>query len=298
MIKAGVDWGSSSLRAYRLDGQQVIDTVSSDRGIKTLKAKNKETQFEHVLFNLVGDWLEPGDGIILSGMVTSVNGWVETPYLPCPVSCAALASNLTHKIIRECDLYFVSGVRQDSPQPDVMRGEELQLLGEGAQHSHSLVIMPGTHSKWAQLRDGTIEQFRTIMTGELFDVMRNQTLVGQLADGTDWHQAAFTNGVEQGFTSQTIISDLFTCRSGVLLNQLAAEEIHSYLSGLLIGNEIKEGISITTDFSEITLIGADSLCDKYRLALTHLNLNASIQNENPLQDAAAKGYLQLMQDIN
>ena len=298
MIKAGVDWGSSSLRAYRFDAQKVIDTVASERGIKTFKSQNKDTQFEHVLFNLIGNWLQPGDGIILSGMITSVDGWVDTPYLPCPVSCTALASNLTHKVIRDCDLYFVPGVCQSSPQPDVMRGEELQLLGEGDQHNNTLVIMPGTHSKWAQLKHGTIQQFRTIVTGELFDVLRNQTLVGQLAAESEWHEKAFTNGVAQGYTSQTIISDLFACRSGVLLNQHPAEDIDSYLSGLLIGNEIREGLTIATDISEIALIGSDSLCDKYRLALNHLNLDTVVQNENPAQDAAATGYIKLMQDIN
>ena len=297
MIKAGIDWGSSSLRAYRFDGQQIIDTVNSDRGIKTFKAKNRDSQFEHVLFNLIGDWLQPGDGLILSGMITSVNGWIETPYLPCPVSCSALASNLTIKTIREYDLYFVSGVCQTSPHPDVMRGEELQLLGEGTQQENMLVIMPGTHSKWAQLAAGTIENFRTIVTGELFDVLRNQTLIGQLADGSDWHEKAFLNGIEQGYRSQTIISDLFTCRSGVLLQHHNAEAIHSYLSGLLIGNEIREGMVMATESSMIKLIGSDTLCDKYRLALNHLSLTTVTQDENPIHDAAASGYLQLMQSL-
>lgn len=296
MIKAGVDWGSSSFRAYRFDESgRVIDTLSTALGIKfvsdDLSNQHKGiNKFEHTFLDLIGHWLEPGDTVLLSGMITSVNGWCETPYLECPVSLSAITAQMTEKQVNGISLQFLPGVCQRSPKADVMRGEELQLIGALQSREKTTMVMPGTHSKWAIAEQDSLLEFRTIATGELFDVLLNHSLIGQLATGDQWRQERFIEGVATAYHSGGIVSELFACRSGVLLNSLEALSVSSYLSGLLIGNEIREGMAITGHSEHVTLIGNNSLCTHYRDAFQHLSLAADM----PTADAAESGFVKLI----
>lgn len=309
-IVAGVDWGSSSFRAYHFDHGKIIDSITAPKGIKFIdqSADKKTDRFEQVLFDLIGDWLEPGDGVLLSGMITSVNGWVETPYLECPVSCHEVATRLTCKSVRGIDLHFLPGVCQRVPHADVMRGEELQLLGAGSNHTTNLKVMPGTHSKWAFTDSDTLLHFQTVMTGELFDALYNHTLLGQFSSGEQWHNASFVSGVERGYKSNALVTELFTTRSGVLLNEIEAEYSHCYLSGLLIGSEIREGLAMlpTIESVSVTLLGTDTLCDRYTTAFEHLAIEVSqftatqpsLDNSSTINDAAAAGFSMLINNFN
>ncbi|MFT5111098.1 MAG: 2-dehydro-3-deoxygalactonokinase [Parasphingorhabdus sp.] len=267
MIAAGIDWGSSSFRAYRFDSSgSHIDSVEGDCGIKFVEAQN----FEKLLLDKVDTWLDPGDTVLLSGMITSRNGWIESPYISCPANLQDLIHGGLTRQIRDINLVFLPGLCQNQP-PDVMRGEELQLLGAD---SDGLSVIPGTHSKWAEIKNGTVKQFCTIPTGELFEVLCNHTLIGALIEKNIFNPSAFTEGVDRGYRNNTIISELFSTRSAVLLQQRNEVEAYWWLSGLLIGNEIREGRSLVANFTgSILLIGSESLCEKYQVALEHLGID-------------------------
>lgn len=280
MIKAGVDWGSSSFRAYRFDQHgELTDELSRPLGIREIKPASGEV-FEQVLFDTLGHWLVEGDTVLLSGMITSRGGWQETPYLACPVDVSRVAREGVEKTVRAVQLRFLPGIKQEKPGPDVMRGEELQLLGASLTGERRVVVLPGTHSKWALLNGSVLDQFHTLMTGELFDVLLRQTLVGALGRSTDFHQTAFLAGVKQGFNTRTLVSDLFGLRSAVLLGHQEAGQLHSRLSGLLIGSEIREAQTLlpmpgTSADIPVALIGSDALCSLYETAFSCLGIQAA-----------------------
>ncbi len=289
MVKASIDWGSSTFRAYRFDDNSAIaEVITRPLGIKNINSTgNSPDRFESALFNEIGHWLEPGDTVLLSGMITSVNGWYETAYLECPADVSALSARTVTLTCRGVALHFLPGVCQQTPYCDVMRGEELQLLGACDRSGTEIAVMPGTHSKWATIEDGKIHSFRTIPTGELYQVLLTRTLIGQLADDHNCTDH-FIEGVTLGYKTTQIISELFSCRANVLMSKLPAGGVPSYLSGLLIGNEIKEG-TVQHDAPAITLIGDLSLCDRYQSAMEHVGLTVP----NKIVDAAAAGFSRL-----
>jgi len=182
-------------------------------------------------------------------------------------------------------LLFLPGVSQTEPA-DVMRGEELQLLGACIDQASGMYVIPGTHSKWAWIQDATIECFRSVPTGELFDLVINHSLIGAATAKGSWDESAFVDGVSRGYHRSTLVSDLFTARSRVLLGQQAGEAAYAWLSGLLIGNEIREGGELVSEAPDkLTLIGSESLCQKYRVALDHLGTASQIASGNVTLDA-------------
>lgn len=279
----GVDWGSSNLRAYLLDGSGVVvDRFSSTTGVKGLLPH----EFESCLFGQLDHWSGTADKIFLSGMVTSRNGWVESPYATCPTPVGRLLDLAVCKNLRGKKLYFMPGVSQLVPQPDVMRGEEMQIMGLGPLIGRHLIILPGTHSKWVVVNDGVIERFCTIMTGEVFDLLLNHSLAGRLARDRSMNGSAFLEGIQRGHVSGSPISDAFGARARVLLGAMAADATSAYLSGLLIGNEIREGaLCLNAGFTNVTLIGEPSLCDLYRLALHSLGYH-DVKVANATSEAA------------
>lgn len=322
MIKAGIDWGSSSFRAYRFDqSSTIVETVATQAGLKFVAdASQGETcPFQECLFNTVGHWLTPGDTVLLSGMVTSRSGWQETPYLSCPADLSSMMDHAVTKTVNEVQFIFLPGLSQLIPSPDVIRGEELQMLGASqtlvstarstSSSTDVVCILPGTHSKWALLKDGDVQRFHTIATGELFELLTQHSLIGAFATDGIASQTAFTDAVSQGYNSDTVISDLFSCRSGILLNVLETQDVKDRLSGLLIGHEIREGMSLLTQSvrtessSSMTpdmnlamslgLIGSDQLCARYLLAFQHLSIDATLIDI----DAAAMGFQELMRRL-
>jgi len=279
----GIDWGSSSFRAYRFDENVLlVDTIESKTGLKHVN----DNTFEAHLFSLIGQWVQPHLTILLSGMITSRNGWVETPYMCTPANPNNLLAHSVKQIIRGIPCYFLPGLSQTKPRCDVIRGEELQLFGATQYISNALVVMPGTHSKWAQVINGEVISFQTIVTGELFDVLLNQTLVGQLANKDKLHIKTFERGVRCGFESSTIITELFQCRAGVLLEEITEDQVHSYLSGLLIGNEISEGLRSTDNLqSTVVLVGSEELCENYQNAFKCLNIKTDQSPSNTTSSA-------------
>ncbi|MFT4249598.1 MAG: 2-dehydro-3-deoxygalactonokinase [Pseudomonas sp.] len=278
-----IDWGTSSLRAYRLDAHgQVVDTRRSDQGILASAGR-----FADVLRELVGEW--PGE-LLLCGMIGSRNGWIELPYLPCPANTAALAATMQlHEdaALPGRRLWFVPGVatRVQAGVPDVMRGEETQIvgllptLGTG---KHTLCL-PGTHCKWARIENGTLVDFVTTMTGELYALLRGHSLLGKLMDGDDaLHEAGFALGVARSGEAGGLSHHLFGTRTLGLFERLPAAALASYLSGILIGHEIRERHSIG---DVVHLVGSAGLSQRYARALSLLGIGSMRHGE----DLAATG---------
>ena len=263
-----VDWGTSNFRAYRFaaDGS-IADTHQAAAGILTVPPGG----FEAVLEREIGAWLDGPAEVFLSGMITSRNGWVETPYVELPASLAALAAGAVVRSTRRgTALHFLPGVAAHSPLPDVMRGEEIQIFGSVGPGEDATLILPGTHSKWARVEGGRLTAYRTFMTGEAFAVLKGHSILGRLMpEGAASPAGAFAAGVRQALanTSAGLLSDIFTTRAGALLASFPPEEIAERLSGILIGHEIRGGLSLGWPAGDLILVGDAALCARYGAAL-------------------------------
>ena len=267
----GIDWGTTSFRAWRMgQGGEVLETVSDGPGI--LAAAQLPGGFRQALEESIGGWLGSAP-IIASGMITSRNGWVETPYLPLPLDAAALARSLTpHE-----GIHFVTGAVSDpdGPAPDVMRGEETEIIGHLADGGgDGLFVLPGTHSKWAQAEGGQLVAFRTVMTGEVFAALRDHSILGRLIQPGAGSDDAFRRGVEAGRHGGALLGRIFSARTLALMDRLAPEEIADYLSGLLIGDEVAQGARDAT--GPVTIIGRGDLAARYQTAFAVLGIDAQI----------------------
>jgi 2-dehydro-3-deoxygalactonokinase len=292
----GLDWGTTSFRAYRIDGDgAVLESRSAPAGI----LKVPDGGFEAALEREIGDWLEaePGLPMIASGMITSRQGWIEVPYCPCPAGRAELAAGLhRHETGRGRAIHFVPGLSIIGPDdvPDVMRGEETQIVGAiGNDAGRRLLALPGTHSKWARAEDGRIVSFATFMTGEVFGVLKEHSILGRLMAGDQADDQAFARGLahaRQG--AGGLLRKLFSARTLGLFDRLPAEGIASYLSGLLIGTEIAEAAgSLELPDVEITVIGEGALCARYLTAIAA----AGLHGRRTVEHASARGHYVIAQ---
>ncbi len=299
----GLDWGTSSLRGYLLaaDGS-TIDSVTRPWGIQHLPAGG----FGEAFAGLAGEWRsrEPTLPIVAAGMVGSRQGWREVPYVDCPADTAAIARGLLAFDCEAGRIYLVPGVIQRGPLPNVLRGEETQIMGalarEPALGRESLVVLPGTHSKWVRVRDGQITNFDTFMTGELFAVLREHSLLGKPAReagadaiSADAKAAAFIRGlaVARESGAEGIAGRLFTTRSLYLTGELPAAATLDYLSGLLVGEEIRSAVAgdPSGHLPSILLVGEPALCGRYQQAIAAMNMPAA----RVLADSAAAGLWQV-----
>jgi 2-dehydro-3-deoxygalactonokinase len=270
-----LDWGTSSLRAYLLgEGGAVVEERHKPWGILHLP----EGGFAGALQALAGDWLAatPGLPIIASGMVGSAQGWREAPYADCPADVAALAAQLQRfEALPGLALHIVPGVRLRGARPDVMRGEETQIVGalarEPALASRALLVMPGTHSKWVQVEGGRIVAFHTYMTGELFALLREHSILGRPAreaGGGVASDLAFEQGLaavrDGGAAGASAL--LFSARTRVLAGELQAAHSLEYLSGLLLGEELRCALPAAAEAAPM-LVGDAALCARYGHAL-------------------------------
>jgi 2-dehydro-3-deoxygalactonokinase len=286
----GIDWGTTSFRAYRIDaGGTVLEAREAPAGILAVR----DGDFEGVLTRAIGAWLaaEPEAPVIASGMITSRQGWLEVPYCPCPAGSAQIAAALMRHPTRP-DLHFVPGLSLigEGGVPDVMRGEETQIVGEiGDQPGRHLLVLPGTHSKWARAEDGVITWFATFMTGEVFAVLKEHSILGRLMQGEVDDHAAFARGLAYARGGEGgLLRRLFSARTLGLFDLLPEAGIASYLSGLLIGSEIEEALAcldVPTGEIEVRAIGGSKLAWRYRNALAAQGLRARPARD----DASARG---------
>lgn len=286
----GVDWETTSFRAYLIaeDGR-ILDRRSGASGI--LQVPDRD--FAGVLEQQVRPWHAAARSapIILSGMITSRQGWQETPYLACPAGAADLAAALERRETGLGRVHLVAGLRTEDAEgvPDVIRGEETQIAGLALDHERDLrVVLPGTHSKWADVRGGRIAGFQTYMTGEVYGVLREQSILGRLMTGERHDPAAFARGLDAaGPGGRGLLRRLFSARTLGLFDRLPGEAIGSYLSGLLIGTEIAEALADGRSADPLVVVGESALAGRYLEAFRHVGVAA----EPAPDDLAARGHL-------
>ncbi len=300
----GVDWGTTSFRAYRLaDDGAVTDRIRADRGIMQVG----ERGFAATLRDAVGGWINDGERrVLLSGMAGSRQGWVEAPYLPCPAGLPEIAAGLISipdagRVPGQgcdtqgqgCDIRIVPGLRDTDAggTPEVMRGEETQILGALDQVGpDALVCLPGSHSKWVRLRDRAIASFETFLSGEAYAAIRGGTILGRMmvADARD--DTAFLRGVERSRDGH-LLHHLFGVRSLTLDGRLSERSSASYLSGLMIGHEVGAALG---KGGTVHLVGEPGLTALYEMALRSFGARAVVLSEN----AAAAGLHAIGQRVD
>jgi len=287
------DWGTTNLRAWVVgeDGR-VSARQDFALGVSRLSPGEAAARFADTVRPALSAETLPA---ILCGMIGSNLGWEEAPYFDCPADLATLAAGLRRVNAPGPPVLIVPGLRCERPEggPDVMRGEETQILGWAAsapEHSQGerLICHPGTHAKWARLSQGRIDRFVTAMTGELFDILRKYSVL-QVRDGDgDDDEAAFDQGLEAAGDGAALASRLFTARARVVGGGMPREAVKSYLSGLLIGADVAATPALLDAGSRepVVLIGDLGLCARYRRALEARGVATSTHDGD---DAALAG---------
>ncbi|WP_202884374.1 2-dehydro-3-deoxygalactonokinase [Halomonas sp. YLGW01] len=302
-----VDWGSSNLRAWALDGDdRVVAQASRPRGMLGLAPDD----FERVLLEVIGDWLPAATqgqaiDVLICGMAGARQGWVEAAYLPLEQGATdpldRLGSQLKPVTTQDARLHvqIVPGLCQRAAPDggdafDVMRGEETQLSGLVARRPgfEGAVCLPGTHAKWVRLEAGHVSGFTTFMSGELFKLLSHDSVLkhslgaaeraGSLAD--EAQRAAFLDGIDTAMAApERLSAELFGIRARDLLDtRLPADEargtrLGARLSGLVLGLELAGATAGLPAGSQVVLIGDEALCRRYRLALEYLGFSVEIE---------------------
>jgi 2-dehydro-3-deoxygalactonokinase len=285
----GVDWGTSSFRAFRIDAAgRIVDKRSGPHGILSVS----DGDFAGVLTKQLGDWLDGSrPPIVMSGMVGSRQGWIEASYVTCPAGLGDLAAGLVPAAFEGAHVRVVPGVETATEtMRDVMRGEEAQVFGAlaslGAESGRFL--LPGTHSKWVRVEAGRIAGFSTYMTGEVYAALRNHTILGRLMEEGGDTPAAFVRGVRDGAKAGgpgALLHRLFGVRTAGLFGDVPGADLPDYLSGLLIGAEVADAGQ--RDSRPVRIIASEDLARRYGMATAELRIGAEIVDP----DCVAAGHL-------
>jgi 2-dehydro-3-deoxygalactonokinase len=257
-----VDWGTTNRRAYLIESSGACSgEFEDDQGIMAVAAGGFPEAVAEVRRRL-GD--KP---LLLAGMIGSNRGWVEAPYAPCPAGIDEIAPRLVWPGEREAIVPGVCFVGDG--RADVMRGEEVQLIGavaSGAIPVDSLVCHPGTHNKWVEVAGGRIASFRTVMTGELFNLLKEHSILADLLQAEVSPNEPFRAGARHGLEQADVAAELFSIRARVLLGQAPREQAGAYASGLLIGSDVRIGLGERRG-ATVTVMGRPELTALYAAAL-------------------------------
>ncbi|AMM23461.1 2-dehydro-3-deoxygalactonokinase [Variovorax sp. PAMC 28711] len=265
MRLVAVDWGTTSLRGALLDADgAVLETQSHPRGILSVSKGG----FGEVFDSLFGAWMQPPNTrCLISGMAGSQQGWIEAPYCACPATPADVGHAIVD--IEHGRIAIVPGLQcEHDGVPDVMRGEEVQIFGAMALAGleDGVFVLPGTHNKWVTVQRGRVTGFRTFMTGEFYALLGQHSILARMLDAdAPLDGAAFLQGVTQSGNGEGLLHNAFSARTLPLFQRMPVAEVASYLSGVLIGEELRtQSLRATGD---VVLIGTPSLTDRYALAL-------------------------------
>jgi 2-dehydro-3-deoxygalactonokinase len=303
-----LDWGTTSCRAYLMDGADAVcDVRTSSRGVMAVTAdaaqtgRDRAAAYEHELDALCGDWLRGSPRVVMvaCGMIGSDQGWTTAGYLDIPVDLLTAALPLAGVETRWGRLHIVPGLVRGGTLPDVIRGEETQILGAllaepsaDAARDARLIALPGTHTKWALLDSGRVRDFRTSLTGELFGLLLSHSILGRSStpiDHIDW--AAFDRGLEVagGHDGEVgVLGTVFSTRALRLTGLLPPTGVADYLSGLLIGDDLR-GVRpwLRAATPPVLLCGATGLNQRYARALTRLGVPSSVVDADATPRALA-----------
>jgi 2-dehydro-3-deoxygalactonokinase len=276
MQRLGIDWGTSNRRAYLLDSRgEIVRQHADDAGI--LKVDGR---FGASLRDLLATMQLESADIIMSGMVGSRNGWQQVPYLNINRPLSAL-----HEALTEIDpglpgvrCRIVPGYEYVDPNglPDVMRGEETQVLGtQQLSAASGWFLLPGTHSKWVRVEDGYIREFLTFMTGEFYALLSQHGTLSKIMSGQEAVPSAFEEGLRAAPLG-TLMHMAFCCRARVVTDRMPPAHAASYISGLLIGTELNDILERTGGVisSPVQVIGSPALASRYLSALEYLGISA------------------------
>ncbi|OHT20631.1 2-keto-3-deoxy-galactonokinase [Sphingomonas haloaromaticamans] len=232
-----VDWGTTNRRTYLIEGADVVATERDEMGILSIPAGG----FPKAVAALRAR--HGGLPMLLAGMVGSNRGWHDAGYVPAPAALPDLAAHLVSPLD---GIAIVPGVCRDvGRRQDVMRGEEVQLLGAieaGLAPADALLCQPGTHAKWATMEGGTLADFTTAMTGEMFALLKAHALIGGEMAGEVDADDAFCEGVA-ACADEDLLAALFGVRAASILGRRAPGTAAAYVSGLLIGSDCRARIT-------------------------------------------------------
>ena len=293
----GIDWGTSNCRGYLLspDGE-ILEQTSSARGIASVQ----DGEFPSVLEGLCGPWLSsyPDARLLLSGMIGSRQGWVEAPYCPCPCDLDTIHQHAVALPGQRLKGYVLPGLSGSglSGAPDVIRGEETQVVGlaELQPGLTGTICLPGTHSKWVSLKDNCIEGFSTFLTGELFAALCAHTLLGRLMTSESDVPEAFMLGLKQSAAAGGLLHQVFSARTRCLVGNLGGDDVKSYLSGIVIGSELRAVAEQGYLEDEVHLIGGNDAAQNYAEGLRAMGAKVKVWSGESVTVAGLSGLGRLL----
>ncbi len=268
-----VDWGTTHLRAWAMQGETVVAEASSARGMGSLDP----TEFEPALLELIADWLAPTikTRVICCGMVGSRQGWQEAPYRAVPCSVAAQSLTAAPVDDSRISVHLLSGLSQSTPA-DVMRGEETQIAGFLHRNPgwDGVICLPGTHSKWVQVSADEVVSFQTFLTGEMFSLLAGHSVLRHSIPDAGWDTDAFAEALSDAMSKpESVSSRLFRLRANDLLHGASPDTARATLSGLLIGTELAAARPYWLG-QQVAVIGADQISQAYVTALELQGMHA------------------------
>ncbi len=279
----GVDWGTTNLRIWGMSQDlTVLSEVNTGQGMNGLRSED----FEPILLSNVDGWLSGSDSVpvIVCGMAGASGGWETSPYrkVPC-LPLSAENSVRPRTVDRRLSVRILPGISQFAPAHDVMRGEETQIAGFLSENPgfDGVVCLPGTHTKWVHLSAGEIVSFRTFMTGELFGLLQEHSVLRGTLDRSNWDEAEFVSSVETQISRpESLAARMFTVRAEALLSGLEPAKATGRLSGALIGAELAAARTYWLG-RDLVLIGPDRLVSAYAGAL-------AVVGQSPRVEKAAR----------
>jgi len=286
------DWGTSNLRVWALDQNgSIINTINQGKGMSALLP----SEFEPYFMGLIEKWLpektETECPVVICGMAGAKTGWKETSYMEAP--CSPINPDKTTWVQttdQRISVRILPGIMQKSPS-DVMRGEETQIAGYLSKKPNfdGVICLPGTHTKWVHISAGEIISFRTFMTGEIFQLLSEYSILKNSVKSDKFDTDSFLQAFEDTYSNPALLSSkLFGIRATDLLENIPTKLLKAKLSGYLIGSELAGSKSYWLG-RDIVMIGNANLCVLYEKALKKLGLNISLENT---QDITLNGLKQ------